>query len=46
VDIAADEENVASQKVMRANGAMFVERFTKPAIRGGGEMLRFRIALA
>ena len=33
------------QKVMLANGAVFVERFTKTAHHGGGESLRFRIAL-
>jgi predicted acetyltransferase len=45
VELTTDEDNHGSQKVMRANGAVFVERFTKPAIRGGGETLRFRIAL-
>jgi predicted acetyltransferase len=46
VELTTDEDNHASQKVMRANGAVFVERFTKPAIRGGGETLRFRIPLS
>ena len=45
VDLTTDEENVASQKVMRANGAVFVERFAKPASQGGTESLRFRITL-
>jgi predicted acetyltransferase len=46
VDLTTDDENVASQKVMRVNGAVFVERFRKPASQGGSESLRFRIALA
>jgi len=46
VEITADPSNVASQKVMLANGAVFVERFTKLACHGGGESLRFRIPLA
>lgn len=45
VELTADPENVASQKVMLANGAVFVERFTKGARHGGGESLRFRIPL-
>ena len=45
VEITTDLANVASQKVMTANGAVFVERFTKTAHHGGGESLRFRIAL-
>ncbi|HEY2630058.1 MAG TPA: GNAT family N-acetyltransferase [Usitatibacter sp.] len=46
VDLTTDEDNHASQKVMRANGAIFVERFRKVAAQGGGETLRFRIPLA
>ena len=45
VEITTDPENIASQKVMLANGAVFVQRFTKPAANGGGESLRFRIDL-
>jgi predicted acetyltransferase len=46
VELTTDEDNLASQKVMRAHGAVFVERFTKTASQGGTETLRFRIALA
>ncbi|MFZ3321157.1 MAG: GNAT family N-acetyltransferase [Usitatibacter sp.] len=46
VDLTTDQENVASQKVMRANGAVFVERFVKPPSQGGSESLRFRITFA
>jgi len=45
VDLTTDSGNEASRKVMLANGAVFVERFTKTAHHGGGESLRFRIAL-
>lgn len=45
VELTADPGNMASQKVMLANGAVFVERFTKAAPHGGGESLRFRISL-
>jgi predicted acetyltransferase len=43
VELTTDPENEASQKVMLANGAMLVERFTKTVHNGGGESLRFRI---
>jgi predicted acetyltransferase len=46
VELTTDEENLASRKVMKANGAVFVERFTKTPSQGGTESLRFRIALA
>jgi len=45
VELTADRDNLPSQKVMLANGAVFVERFTKTAHHGGGESLRFRIPL-
>jgi predicted acetyltransferase len=45
VDLTTDDDNLASQKVMRANGAVYVEHFIKPGIRGGGETMRFRIVL-
>jgi predicted acetyltransferase len=45
VEMTTDPENIASQKVMLANGATLVERFTKPAQYGGKEGLRFRIFL-
>jgi predicted acetyltransferase len=45
IELTTDEDNEASQKVMKANGAEFVERFTKPPSQGGTESLRFRIML-
>ncbi len=46
VELTTDPENVASQRVIAANGGQLVERFTKPAVFGGAEGLRFRILLA
>ncbi|HVZ78291.1 MAG TPA: GNAT family N-acetyltransferase, partial [Gemmatimonadaceae bacterium] len=43
VELTTDEENVASQRVILANGGQLVERFTKPAAHGGDAGLRFRI---
>jgi len=45
VEITTDPANQASQKVVLANGAVFIERFTKTQHHGGGESLRFRIEL-
>lgn len=45
VELTTDVTNVGSQKVIEANGGVLHERFTKPAIYGGGESLRYRIAL-
>lgn len=45
VEITTDPDNVASQKVVTANGGVLVERFVKDAAYGGGESLRFRIDL-
>jgi predicted acetyltransferase len=46
VELTTDLENIASQRVLLANGALFVERFTKPEQYGGIEGLRYRIDLA
>ena len=46
VEITTDPENFASQRVIRANGGVLFERFTKPLQFGGMPGLRFRIALA
>ncbi len=43
VDLTTTLENLPSQKVILASGGVFLERFTKPAIYGGEEGLRFRI---
>jgi predicted acetyltransferase len=45
VELAADPDNVASQRVFTANGGVLVERFIAPAY-GDSEHLRFRIPLA
>lgn len=46
VEIITDPENIASQRVIEANGGVLVERFRKPPQYGGSEGLRFRIDLA
>lgn len=43
VEITTDPDNVASQRVVEANGGVLHERFTKPAVYGGGPGLRYRI---
>lgn len=45
VEIITDPENVASQRVILANGGVLVERFSKPLLYGGEPSLRFHIAL-
>jgi len=45
VEITTDAENIASQRVVLANGGTLVERFTKPAQFGSGPGLRYRIGL-
>jgi predicted acetyltransferase len=45
IEMTTDPDNVASQKVMLANGAVLIERFIKPAQYGGKDGLRFRIYL-
>ena len=46
VELTTDADNVASQRVIEANGGRLVERFDKPAGYGGAASLRFRISLA
>jgi predicted acetyltransferase len=46
VEITTDPDNVASQRVIEANGGVLVERFTKPPQFGNKPGLRFRIILA
>ena len=46
VEITTDPANLASQRVIVANGGVMVERFTTPVELGGTESLRFRIALS
>ena len=45
VEITTDPENVASQKVVLANGGVLVEQFTKPPQYGQADGLRYRIKL-
>ncbi|MGE0718870.1 MAG: GNAT family N-acetyltransferase [Alphaproteobacteria bacterium] len=45
VEVTADPEKLASQRVITANGGRLIERFRKPAAYGGTESLRFRIDL-
>jgi predicted acetyltransferase len=45
VELTTDASNVASQRVIEANGGRVVERFNKPAHYGGAESLRYRIPL-
>ena len=45
VELTTDVSNVASRRVIEANGGQLVERFRKPDAYGGGESFRFRIEL-
>lgn len=46
VELTTEADNIASQRVIEANGGLLVERFHKPAMFGDTEGLRFRIFLA
>jgi predicted acetyltransferase len=46
IDLTTDPHNIASQRVIQANGGVLLERFVKPAAYGGAQGLRFRIALS
>jgi predicted acetyltransferase len=46
VEITTDLDNVASQRVIEANGAGAPEVFTKLDVHGGGPALVYRIDLA
>jgi predicted acetyltransferase len=45
IEITTEPDNVASQKVVTANGGTLIEEFEKPASLGGGKGLRYRIML-
>jgi predicted acetyltransferase len=45
IDLTADVDNEASQKVILANGGFLVEEIRKLAVYGGGAARRYRIAL-
>jgi predicted acetyltransferase len=44
VELTTDPDNIASQRVIEANGGVLVERFVKTAHYGGKPALRYRIA--
>ena len=44
-EIVTDPDNIASQRVIEANGGVLVEEFTKPASLGGTPGLRYRVPL-
>ena len=45
IELTTNSDNIASRRVIEANGGKLVERFHKPAAYGGAESLRFRILL-
>ncbi len=45
VELTTLPDNLASQKVILANGGVFIEEFEKPPELSGGAELRYRIAL-
>jgi predicted acetyltransferase len=45
VELTTDQDNVASQRVILANGGRLAESFTKPREYGGTDGLRWRIDL-
>lgn len=45
VELTANPENIASQRVILANGGVFVESFRKSEAYGGAMSLRYRISL-
>jgi predicted acetyltransferase len=45
VEVTTDATNVASRRVIEADGGTLVEAFATPASHGGTRSLRFRIAL-
>ena len=46
VELTSDADNIASQRVIEANGGELIERFNKSVEYGTAESLRFRILLA
>src|SRR5258708_40204592 len=45
IELTTDSDNIASRRVIEANGGKLIERFRKPAAYDGAESLRFRIFL-
>lgn len=44
-ELTTDADNLASQRVITANGGVLVEHFNKPAAYGGAPSIRYRITL-
>ena len=44
-EIITDPDNIASRRVIQANGGALIEEFVKPASLGGTRGLRYRISL-
>jgi len=45
VEITTDPNNIASRRVVEANGGILIERFQRPAQYGGTDAVRYRIIL-
>ena len=45
VELTTDPDNVASQRVIEANGGVLVEDFVKPPAFGSKRALRYRVDL-
>jgi predicted acetyltransferase len=45
VELVTDVDNVASQRVITANGGVFIEQFDKGAAHGNSDGLRYRMIL-
>ena len=45
VEITTDPNNVASRRVIEANGGVLIERFHRPVQYGGTDAVRYRITL-
>jgi predicted acetyltransferase len=45
VEITTTPDNIASKRVIEANGGVFIEEFTRPAVLGGGPEVRYRVNL-
>lgn len=45
IEVTTDPDNIASQRVIEANGGRLVERFVYPATYGRGTGLRYRVDL-
>jgi predicted acetyltransferase len=46
IELTTDADNLASRRVIEANGGTLIERFYKPVVYGGAESLRYRIVIA